>query len=340
MPVYNAEAFLWDSINSIVSQDFLDYECILIDDGSNDNSFFIMSKFAEEYSQIRVFTQTNHGPAYTRNLGIQKAQGEYILFIDSDDCYVPGMLKKIYKQLSIDYPDVMCFGYEEIDKIEGKQGIGKQYSVQKRVVYRTRKQIEQNMIELLEKRVLISSTCNKAYSRKILIKNNVKLPENMYLAEDLYFNLSVLECVQSFYFIPEVYYQYIHRNDSSIILRYKSDKYKQLMLCHEKRKQLLIKYGIHNNQIEALVQMDYIRICFSCFMDLFLKDCPLSKKEKIKFIDRIIQDNKEVFKFKKLRYLCWKEKIVYIIFGMKNKYVLYESSWICYILKFHLGLSF
>ena len=84
MPIYNAATFLKESIQSIISQDFDDYECLLIDDGSKDDSLQIMREFAEQYSQIRIFSHENHGPAYTRNVGIEKARGEYLLFIDSD----------------------------------------------------------------------------------------------------------------------------------------------------------------------------------------------------------------------------------------------------------------
>lgn len=340
MPIYNAATFLRESVNSIVSQDFDDYECLLIDDGSKDDSLQIMRELAEQYSQIRIFSHENHGPAYTRNVGIGKAQGEYLLFIDSDDCYVPGTLRRLHEQLSENHPDVLCFGYEEVEKKEEEICQGRQYAISEVTAYNTKEEVEKNGIDILEKRVLVSSTCNKAYARDMLVKNKLRLPENIYLAEDLSFNISVLEYAESYLFVPEVYYRYIHRNETSIIKRFKKDKYDQLMLCHEKRNAFLQKYRVLGDQCEILMQMDYIRICFSCFMDLFLQDCTLQRKQKLDFVEKLMKKTPFHFSFSKMKFLSWKEKIIYLIFSMKNKHLLYATSAACYALKFRMGMSF
>ena len=238
------------------------------------------------------------------------------------------------------HPDVLCFGYEEAEKTDEEICQGRQYAISEVTVYNTREEVERNGIDILEKRVLVSSTCNKAYARDMLVKNNLRLPEDIYLAEDLSFNISVLECAESYLFVPEVYYRYIHRNNTSIIKRYKADKYEQLMLCHEKRNAFLRKYQALGEQCEILMQMDYIRICFSCFMDLFLQDCAMQKGEKLEFVEKVMKKTSFHFSFSKMKFLSWKEKIIYLLFSTKNKHLLYGTSAVCYALKFRMGMSF
>lgn len=85
VPVYNAEKCLTQCIDSVLSQDFTDFELLLIDDGSKDNSGFICDEYSQKDKRIRVFHKENGGVSSARNLGINNAQGEYLTFIDSDD---------------------------------------------------------------------------------------------------------------------------------------------------------------------------------------------------------------------------------------------------------------
>ena len=85
IPVYNAEATLSRCLDSLVSQQFFDYELLLINDGSADGSDAICREYAAAYPKIRYFTKENGGVSSARNLGLSQAHGEYVLFVDSDD---------------------------------------------------------------------------------------------------------------------------------------------------------------------------------------------------------------------------------------------------------------
>lgn len=85
VPVYNVEKLLQRCIDSILAQTFTDFELLLIDDGSKDKSGEICDEYAAKDSRIRVFHKQNGGVSTARNLGIDKAQGEWIYFVDSDD---------------------------------------------------------------------------------------------------------------------------------------------------------------------------------------------------------------------------------------------------------------
>ncbi len=97
-PVHNREAWLPNTIESVIAQDFEDFELIMVDDGSVDSSVSIMKEYQQRYPQkIIILTQKNAGVSSARNLGISKARGEYISFIDSDDLWISS---KLSQQLS------------------------------------------------------------------------------------------------------------------------------------------------------------------------------------------------------------------------------------------------
>ena len=85
VPVYNSEKYLYKCIQSVVSQNPVECEMILVDDGSTDKSLDMMNKAAEKYPYIRVIHQTNQGVSMARNTGLKAASGEWIYFLDSDD---------------------------------------------------------------------------------------------------------------------------------------------------------------------------------------------------------------------------------------------------------------
>lgn len=85
VPVYNTEKFLEKCLNSLINQTLKDIEIICINDGSTDKSLQILEKFANKDKRIQIINQTNSGLSVARNIGIKKAKGEYIGFVDSDD---------------------------------------------------------------------------------------------------------------------------------------------------------------------------------------------------------------------------------------------------------------
>jgi len=124
IPTYNYEQYLARTIKSVLKQTYKNIEIIICDDGSTDNTREIIKKF-KHHKKIRCYYQSNQGPASARNLGIKKAKGEFIAFLDSDDYWLP---KKIEKQLKIFTKNkqiglVYCFHYwvNEKGKITGKK---------------------------------------------------------------------------------------------------------------------------------------------------------------------------------------------------------------------------
>lgn len=109
VPVYNVEKYLKECIESVLKQTYTNYEVILINDGSTDNSGKICNDYAEKYSQIRVYHQENRGLMLARKQGILKARGKYCLFLDSDDYYAETLLEQVEKYIRRDTPDLLIF---------------------------------------------------------------------------------------------------------------------------------------------------------------------------------------------------------------------------------------
>lgn len=99
IPVYNLQKYVNRTINSVLSQSFSDFELIVVDDGSNDASFSILSRLAAEDSRIELVKQENQGQAVARNLGLQMARGKFIAFIDGDDIVGRDYLKILYQAI-------------------------------------------------------------------------------------------------------------------------------------------------------------------------------------------------------------------------------------------------
>ncbi len=138
IPAYNAEQFLDETLESVLSQTYENWECIIVNDGSTDNTEEIAKKWCEKDTRFRYFYKENSGTSDTRNLGIKKARGEYIAFLDADDLYMPNFLEVCLENLvekdvdlvapkMLEFWDVQNEVIEDEDKKDylysGKEGI-------------------------------------------------------------------------------------------------------------------------------------------------------------------------------------------------------------------------
>ena len=112
VPVYNSEKYIERCVNSVSQQSYSNWELILVDDGSTDNSYDILCKLKESEPRIKVLHQKNSGPGIARNAGLSTATGDYIVFIDSDDVIKPDYFEK----LSHETADVVFIDINQVDE--------------------------------------------------------------------------------------------------------------------------------------------------------------------------------------------------------------------------------
>lgn len=116
VPVYNIREWLPRCVRSITAQTFRELELLLVDDGSTDGSGALCEELAREDDRIRVFHKENGGSSSARNLGIAKAKGMYLGFVDSDDYIEPDMYEKLYRAVSFYQAEIAQIGRDEIDE--------------------------------------------------------------------------------------------------------------------------------------------------------------------------------------------------------------------------------
>lgn len=110
MPVYDVEKYVKKAIDTILNQTYDDFELIIVNDGTRDNSMMIVDTFAKSDNRIKIINQENRGLSAARNAGIKVARGDYVCFIDSDDEVNNQMLMIVMNELLTKQPDVLMFG--------------------------------------------------------------------------------------------------------------------------------------------------------------------------------------------------------------------------------------
>lgn len=209
IPVYNVEKYLPRCIDSILTQTFIDFELILVNDGSKDKSGIICDEYANRDSRIRVFHKKNGGVSSARNLGIEKSRGTYISFVDSDDEVVSSYLKNLYDNIM--KSDIVFFSsvwYYE-DGCESIITSGEYYSCK-------RKEIESALFHLMKnetKHNLLGFTWNKIFKSDIIKKHNIKFVENLSISEDEIFTLDYCQYINSLCIIKKPLYYYYRKKD-------------------------------------------------------------------------------------------------------------------------------
>ena len=118
VPIYNVEQYLRKCVDSLLAQDLAqeEYEVILVDDGSTDQSGQIADEYAGKWQNVKVFHQLNGGLSAARNAGIDIANGKYVMFVDSDDYIEPNMLNTIVSRMDRDNLDVLRFRYRNVNE--------------------------------------------------------------------------------------------------------------------------------------------------------------------------------------------------------------------------------
>lgn len=217
VPVYNVELYLDECVRSIVAQDYTQFECWLIDDGSQDRSGYMCDEWARKDNRIQVVHKQNEGVSVARNVGIRRSSGEYITFVDSDDMVKPTYLSDMMDCVK-DNADLYVSGFELYPIPSPNTSAVPQ-------CHYTFEIDEMNLsrfIQLNEKSLLYGP-CVKLYKTSIIKKNGVRFDPSLSLGEDLHFNYEYLKHVKRITTIPKVNYYYRQVGASSLSKKYRDD---------------------------------------------------------------------------------------------------------------------
>lgn len=286
IPCYNVEKYIEKTIKSVLSQTYSNFELLLINDGSTDNTFKIIKQLEETDDRIRVFSQENLGVSQTRNKGISLSKGEFIYFLDGDDLIENNLLEKANEIFDKKEIDVFSFGYD---------------------VFRG-----ENRLELSNKKFDSSILTSKEFLKRFFVKDipqsicslivkkeifkNLYFKENMVVGEDLEFQIQLLLNNEiNIYYSSDMFFHYIRRENSATTTNKMNINYFNILLCFENlRKQILKK------KIKEFFNY-HIEIFFSTINGLskknFKKENYADIKKELAKYDYILDSFK--FRFKK-----------------------------------------
>ena len=207
IPIYNVERYLKRCVDSVLRQEGVSMEIILVDDGSTDSSGKICDDYASNFTNIRCQHIKNSGPSTAKNIGYDIATGNYVAFIDSDDEIKPDMFCLMLESGYKHNADIVCCNYIQVDEegyISHTKHTGQEYVLTQ----------DEALKAILIKDKIYSQCWTKIYKRETLQKNSIRNTEGLKTEEDFIYNIQVFACSKTVCIVDKPLYIYTHRSKS------------------------------------------------------------------------------------------------------------------------------
>lgn len=251
LPVYNGEKFLRRAVESVLNQSYINFELILVNDGSTDATLSICQKFEQADSRIKVIDKANGGVSSARNVGISHASGMFSIHLDADDWIDSNMLETMIEKIGDNDVLITDFYYEDS---YGKS----RHSVQRPSSLQTSGLIKDIML-----RKLHGSMCNKLIRHSIYNTYKIRFPEQLGYCEDQITIIRILNSTNKIVYHNEAFYHYYVNSESATgTLNYNYFKKTILYFDYiEKNKDLNIERGLLiENKLRTKADMMYSKI--------------------------------------------------------------------------------
>lgn len=310
IPAYKTEKYIERCLKSVLDQTYTNLEVIVIDDGSPDNLYKIVEKYARLDSRIKLIRQENRGAAASRNHGLRKSRGDYIIFVDSDDYLEPNAIELLVNKISTENADVvMPDRYTKVG-LDGKKSEELLFTNYKK--YKTVEDFVVNIIIGQGRAWRVSSVL---YDANIIRNYNIKFPEG-HIAEDVVFNLEFLSNANKISFL-EYPTLNVNKRPDSVTGTYHENILDTYILIDEKAKEYIKKTGYDIKYGEIAVNS------LMCRNVILLIDSEMSTKNTKPFKDKVkkiylilnMTRIKESFKQKQFILPYWNSsiKIYYVV---------------------------
>ena len=219
IPIYKVEKYIDECIQSVINQTYKDLEIILVDDGSPDNCPTICDNYAKRDSRITVIHKENGGLSDARNYGIDRATGDYIIFVDSDDYWENlDMMQKVADKIEETNSDVVLFGFKCFYENSGE--MVSYFSNGEKVAHIA----QPSIYEIINNGLYVSSSWVKVVKRELFIKNNLTFVKGV-SSEDVEWSARLMLVAKTFSYINEEFYIYRQREFSVTSLLTKQSAY-------------------------------------------------------------------------------------------------------------------
>lgn len=298
--VYNAEKYLKKCIESLLNQTYDNFEIILVNDSSTDNSLEICNQYSNLHSNVFTFSnERNVGVSATRNRGIDISSGEYICFVDSDDYVEPNYVEKLitcYKK----YNTVPICGFVYHDEVNNRDPVHYYWSGGDELV-------SLGEAFRLNSELYLTALWNKLFDNNLVKSNNIRFDENLSMGEDLRFSVEYFQKTNTseVYVFCEPLYHYTKLSDGTLMSNYARNGIDDGIKSIELIKVLAKKFNPNASE-EYIVAVENLKNNLKYFL---IRDKKYSWKTQYSKIKSIyLEYNYFYFFIDKLKYL--KEKIM------------------------------
>ncbi|MGN0556750.1 MAG: glycosyltransferase family 2 protein [Acutalibacteraceae bacterium] len=291
IPVYNCARYLAQCVDSILSQRAdMEYEILLCDDGSTDQSGAVCDEYAAKYDHVFAFHLENGGPGAARNFGLERARGEYIQFVDSDDRLTKDCFDVM---LSAGDADLINAGAVILDEHDAQKGViaidcGGEGDASPREATYTPSELLGNM-NIKTKAALLHYIWNKWYSARLIRENALRFCTDFNLGEDFLFNCAYLRLCGEVAVCSEPIYCYYRRSSDSLTRRFRENELERRRAMDGEFIGLYRFFGIYE-QNRQFVDSAIGAIALASLESVALADCTLSRADKLKFIQAFTEE--------------------------------------------------
>lgn len=291
VPIYNAEKKLGKCIKSILKQTFKEFELILVNDGSTDNSLGICRKYQKQDERIVVIDKSNEGSIATRRRGVEVSNSEYIMFVDADDWIDRKMVEVLYHQSMKSKADItVCNMYKVLgdSKLIKKKNTSRYFNGNK--TYEKDEIRREIVVAYFWGHPFPPSLCAKLY-KKELIENSGKYLERIcFLGEDLFYNLEMFLKANRIKIVDKPLYYYRHGGFTS---KYMPELFHDMVSGYQIQKEVIDEFYVDTKQVEYNgISIMLLNTFKTCLYNLF--NSSLSEKEIVENIQLYVSNDKVI----------------------------------------------
>ncbi len=286
MPVYGVEKYVGRAIESVLNQTLVDFELLVVDDGSPDGSGAICDRYAARDSRVRVFHQENAGAPAARNRAMDHARGEYLCFLDADDWAEPSMLEEMYA-LGVEQGLELVVAGFYIDTYcdDAETDCFRQVLNVPSRIFSSQEEFRQAAYALFDKNQFYPPW-NKLYLRSYIEEHGLRFPQTFW--DDFPFVLSVLKDVERVGVTERPYYHFIRARAESETARYREGMYEKREEEHSWMLGLYDYWGIDDEESLEVVYRRYAERLVGCIENVTCSDCKLSRPEQRALVGTMI----------------------------------------------------
>lgn len=330
IPIYNAEKYLINCINSILNQTYKNIEILLVDDGSNDGSKKICEQYQEKDERIRAFFLDNHGVSTARNFGMDMATGDYIIFVDADDTIDPdtvGDNVKLAEENNVELV-LFCFRYLLTEERHIKENELKENFCG------TSDAFFKNHFNHILDMELVNPPWNKLIKKSLLDRSYIRFHPSYSICEDMAFSIDVLSAVDRLAVNRKAYYNYFLKTSGSLVFTFHENYFEAATHFYNKAQKYCCKFPSHEPQMNKIDTI-YAGLVIAYIQQICCYD-KWDREKKFKYLSRItessifcnaLQNARLPGKKRIARMLirCQAEKTLYFLYNIKSRLQLREK---------------